>query len=55
MIVSEKTKHKIIVSLDKDLKKTPSQAIFMKSIKTQRQIIINFTHCLIMEVMHTWH
>ena len=45
----------IIVCLDKNLKKTPLLAILMKNIKTKRQIIINFTHGLIMELMHTWH
>ena len=44
----------IIVSLDKDLK-TPLWFVFIKNIKTKRQIIINFTYGLIMEPMHTWH
>ena len=52
MILSKKTKHIIIVSLDKDLKKTPLQTILMKNIKTKREIIINFTYDLIMELMH---
>ena len=51
----KENKHIIIVSLDKNLKKTPLQAILMKNIKSKRQIIINFAHGLIMELMHTWH
>ena len=52
MILSKKSKHKNIVRLDKNLKKTPLQAILMKNIKTKREIIINFTYGLIMELMH---
>ena len=52
MILSKKTKHINIASLDKDLKKNPLQAILMKNIETKREIIINFTYGLIMQLMH---
>ena len=53
MILSKKTKDIIIVTLDKDLKKTPLQTVFIKNVKTKKQIIINFKDGLIMELMPT--
>ena len=53
MILSKKTKHIIIVSLDIGLKKTSLQAVFLKNIKTKRQIIMDFSYGLIMKLLHT--
>ena len=55
MLLSKKTKHIIIVSLNENLEKPSARGCFHKKIKTKRQIIINFTCGLIMELLHTWH
>ena len=43
------------IILNNFIKEIPFWVLFIKDIKTKRQIIINFTYGLIMEPMHTWH